>query len=169
MLIFHFIKQGICLKGVHYGKMLKQIKRSFVSIIIKNRWGFTLISTLLAITIISLTLPLLTPIIKAVSYQTTYYLTSTEHFFFFIYQKILQSDYFYVKNNRLYFKNKNGQLIKIEKYGSVVRRQVDRKGHEIYLRDVENFTIKQLDHHIFIEVHLKSGEVYEKTFINFKQ
>lgn len=148
--------------------MLKRKKRTYASIITKNNeLGFTLLSTLLAITIIALTLPLLSPLVKSISYQTTYHLTSTEHFFFFIYQKKLRSKRFYSKNNKLYFENENN-LVVIEQFGSVIRRRVNRQGHEIYLRDVDKFSTTQFDHYITVDVQLKSGETYEKTLINFK-
>lgn len=128
--------------------------------------GFTFVSMLFALMVISMTLPLLTAFLKSISFSASYDLTSVQHFFYFLRNDLLKAVSFFVNNNnQLYFELNTGEIVIIEQYGSLIRKQVDGKGHEVYLRDVKNFSLKDLSYGIKVTVETIQGDAYEKTIV----
>lgn len=59
--------------------------------------------------------------------------------------------------------------ILLSKYNDTIRRQVNRTGHEILLRDVQTFEVDYYDQYLIIQLKMKSGNVYEKIITEFKK
>src|SRR5699024_3184082 len=153
------------LKFVVVGLILKRYEKTGV-FMAKNKLseeGFTLISTLISLSLILVSLPLIYHLVYKVKYTYEFKLTSYKMI-------VINESYIHIseqmiaKDDGLHFYLPNDEVAVIEQYGKLIRRQVDNRGHEIYLRDVTNFETKNLEHGVKISIKLKNGEKYEKTF-----
>lgn len=66
------------------------------------------------------------------------------------------------------FTNKQGQLVSINHYQNVIRRQVIGKGHEVYLLKVKKVDFSQGPFGVRLSVTSEAGESYSFTFRSFK-
>jgi len=149
--------------------MLKRKEKHFAFMPMKNdELGHTLLSMLLALSLISLTIPFLSVLITNINNESNYKLTSVQHFFYTLREQLIHSQSYQVKNNKLYLYNTLGETITIEKYSTLIRRQVDRMGHEIYLRNVKSVSFKKLPYGLHVIVTLNGGETFEKSIIFYK-
>lgn len=57
----------------------------------------------------------------------------------------------------------------ISKYNDTIRRQINRTGHEILLRNVEKFNIEYTDRYLLLKLTMDSGLKYEKVITLFTQ
>lgn len=73
-----------------------------------------------------------------------------------------------VKNEQLLFKNKLGEIVTVQQYKNLIRRQVNGKGHEIYLFRVKDFELNKIEDGIKIKVFSNFGKDYEHIFRIFK-
>lgn len=125
--------------------------------------GFTLISTLISLSLVLISLPLLYELMSEVKNMSKLEL-SPYKFMVFITEDIHRSEQIIAKNNKLYFYLPSGEVALIEQYDDLIRRQVDNRGHEIYLRDVVKFETNNLDYGVKVIIDFKDGEKYEKEF-----
>src|SRR5699024_5225845 len=125
--------------------------------------GFTLISTLISLSLILVSLPLMYHLVYEVK-STSKFELSPYKLIVFIEADIHRSKQMISKDNGLHFYLPNDKIAVIEQYGELIRRKVDNRGHEIYLRNVTNFQTENLEHGVKISIKLKNGEKYEKTF-----
>jgi len=133
----------------------------------RNERGITYISMLLSIVVIMITLPLL---IHFYSYVDTQKLNDdliVQQFFVLVRNDILASEYVDYNQNILYCHLITGEVARIEQYQDVIRRRVDARGHEIYMRNVESFALQPVSYGINISITTKDGEEYEKTIANY--
>ena len=130
--------------------------------------GFTFITVLLTITILSITLPFLSYMIQAADSESNYEEASVQQFFQFVRNEVIQSTSFQVKDKKLYLNQKYKHIsATLELYGSFVRRQINGQGHEIYLRDVKDVSFTPLPFGFHISVTMLSGDKYEKTIVHY--
>jgi|SRR5690625_3902160 len=149
--------------------MLKRNRKRFACMhFLHNDNGHTLLSMLFALAIFSLTIPFLAMLISNTNYTSNYNMSSVQHFFHIIRDDLLHSPTYAIKKNKIYLSNFQDQEITIEHYGSLIRRQVNGLGHEIYLRQVENVTFKKLPYGLHATVTLNGGETYEKSIIFYE-
>src|SRR5699024_8950715 len=125
--------------------------------------GFTLISTLISLSLILVSLPLMYHLVYEVNSISKFELFPYI-FIVFIEDNIHKLEQMIAKDNGLHFYLPNDEIAVVEHYGELIRRKVDNRGHEIYLRDVTNFQTENLEHGVKISIKLKNGEKYEKTF-----
>lgn len=148
--------------------MSKIKKKAFAFMPIgSSELGYSLLSLLLALSIFSLTLPFLSTLVININYQTNYNSLSMHHFFFIVREQLLHSRSYDVKNNKIYLQQLD-DLITIEHYGSMIRRQVDGTGHEIFLRNVKDAIFQKLPYGIHVKITLTGGETYEKSLTYYK-
>ncbi|MBP2078201.1 competence type IV pilus minor pilin ComGF [Oceanobacillus polygoni] len=130
--------------------------------------GFTFVTVLLMITILSISLPLLGYMIQSVNSKSNYSEISVQQFFQFVRDDIIDATNIQVTTGKLYLIKPHEQITaSLELYGSLIRRQVNGKGHEIYLRDVEGITFTPLPYGVQVTVITTSGEKYEKKFAKY--
>ena len=97
--------------------------------------------------------------------KSTYSEISVQQFFQFVRDDIIDATNIYVTNGKLYLvKPHENKTATLELYGTLVRRQVNGKGHEIYLRDVEGISFTPLPYGVQVTVITTSEERYEKKF-----
>ncbi|WP_080874599.1 competence type IV pilus minor pilin ComGF [Oceanobacillus timonensis] len=137
-----------------------------------NQKGFTLISMLVALTVLTLTLPFVHYALSTLSLKQTYTeALSMQQFFIHLHDDIIASTSIHVADNQLHirFLDRNDNTEKtatFSQYNHSIRRQVNRQGHEIYLHDVSDVAFEEQTNAIFLTITKESGEVYEKTIYN---
>src|SRR5699024_11379104 len=124
---------------------------------------FSLINSLISLYLILVSLLLMYHLVYEVK-STSKFELSPYKFIVFIEADIHRSKQMIAKDNALHFYLPNDEIAVIEQYGELIRRKVDNRGHEIYLRNVTNFQTENLEHGVKISIKLKNGEKYEKTF-----
>lgn len=126
--------------------------------------GFTILTMLIAMTIIIITLPILAYTTKSVVQESNYEELSIEQFFQFFRDDLIRAEDIRVNTNIVYFNTADERDASISQYNDLVRRQVVGKGHEIYLRDIKEITFSPLPYGIHIALVSLKGAHYEKTF-----
>lgn len=131
--------------------------------LIHDQRGATVMETLMAILLLTLILHLVFPVLVS-SVPPKNHLAEVIFFFHQLEHEAQQSNKVYGNHKILYFVNDNNRTIKISLYGSLIRRQVNDQGHEILLRDVDDFYVSiDEDKIILITVTFRNGDRYEKT------
>lgn len=152
--------------------MLKKLRKQFVCMDFrKNEQGFTFISMLLVLTLISISLPFLAYLTKSASYSTNYDEIATNQFFQFLRDDVIHATSYRVKPSAptiLILELADGTTATIGQYKDLIRRQVDREGHEIYLRDIKEVAFSTYSYGIRASVTTLQGEYYEKKIIFYK-
>jgi len=149
--------------------MLRRLKKNTVcTVSAKGEGGFTFISMILAITILSLTLPMLAFLIQSVKYETTYKALSTHQFLYFLRDDMLMTSEYTIKNNELYLKYPDDSTVMYIQSGSLIIRKVDGEGYEIYLRDIKDISFQPLSYGVRVIIQSKDGERFEKVISLYK-
>jgi competence protein ComGF len=135
-----------------------------------NEKGFTFIHLLLAITILTISLPFLSYLLQAASYQNDYSEISVQQFFQYMRNEVISAVDYRIRSNppTLYLELENGNTAAFEQYGSLIRRQIDGTGHEIYLRDVSQVQFVKLDYGFQLIIATTEGDIYEKSFVFYE-
>lgn len=152
--------------------MSKTLKKHFVFMDCrKNEAGFTFISMLLIISLLAVSLPFIAYLIKSADFYSNYDELTVQQFFKFLRDDTMNAVDYDVSSNTLYLSLNSGQTAVIEKYEEdriQARRQVDGKGHEIYLMDIMDLKFEKLPYGFRTTVITRQGVPYEKT-ITFYQ
>ncbi|GGM31627.1 competence protein ComGF [Paraliobacillus quinghaiensis] len=139
-------------------------KKHVYTIIHLNENGFTLVSLLISVAIIGSTLTLIPTIFRLIEYDSHTSEYSIRQFFHFLSDELHKNKYDYVENNTIHLTNESGKRITISYYPEVIRRQVNGVGHEIFVRNIETFHVKELSYGVHVSIITTSGESYAKTF-----
>ncbi|MGG4181102.1 ComGF family competence protein [Virgibacillus pantothenticus] len=128
--------------------------------------GFTLVTTLITIGILVFSIPFVSYVLRDAS--TT--VNSNTHlsvgqFFIFMRNEVIQAQELKIYPDQLKLIMQNGDEATFVMYGSLVRRQVDNTGHEIYLRDVKNISFSPLPYGLQVTVTTIEGEQHDKEII----
>jgi len=134
----------------------------------KNNAGFTFISLLITLIIIFTTLPLLVQLTKTVSYRTNYNELSIQQFYHYLRDDLIEATAFQVSEHSLELLLQDDNTAIYSMYGRLIRRQVDGRGHEIYVRDVKDITFTPLPYGMLTEVTSLEGDVYEKVLVFYE-
>lgn len=149
--------------------MLKIEKKPIAFMPMKNNEsGHTLLSMLFALSLISITIPFLSLLILNVNDESSYNISSIQHFFYALRDQLIHSHSYDVKSNKLYLYNTLDETITIEKYDTLIRRQVNGTGHEVYLRNVTNLSFEKMPYGLHVLVTLNGGETFEKSIVFYK-
>ncbi|WP_058307458.1 ComGF family competence protein [Gracilibacillus massiliensis] len=70
-----------------------------------------------------------------------------------------------VENNQLYFLQNNGDIVVISLHKHKIRRQVNQRGHEELVRNIQEFRVAENEDDIKIYILTDSGEQIEKTLL----
>lgn len=127
--------------------------------------GFTLLNQLFILTAFMITIPIMAAIYNSLKQESYYDELSIQQFFNLLQQEVNQALTFRTTPEKVFLTYNNEDEIVFEKYGDVIRRQVNGKGHEIYLRDVTLFQVSSLHHGINVIVNTKKEDQYERTIV----
>lgn len=144
------------------------MKQSVYTAIKTCEKGFTLLSMLLIMTILFITLPLLSHLVNAITYTSSYDEISVQHFFQYLRDEFILATDYSVENNRLTLRNLEERRVSFEKYKNEVIRKVDNTGHDIYLRDIKDINFVALPFGVQVEITSLGGNTYEKTIVFYE-
>lgn len=147
-------------------KVIEQIKSVYIPYWTNDN-GFTYISVLLSFLIIFTTLPLLVYFLSILDDSPDASSISVQQFFHIIQKNQYDALSIHIHEDRIYYQRlKDGreEQVVMEQYESIVRQKVGERGHEIYLREVDSFSVQEEKNYFMITLKLLNGETYEKTF-----
>lgn len=146
--------------------MLNTWKKKFVCMdSMKNEFGFTMISMLLALSFFVIASPLLSYTLKSTQMTTLYEELSVEQFFSFVRSEMALSHSVTVLYNTLNYEIYSQGEEWLDATMKMKENQVIRNlngGHEVYLFDVKYMEFKHLDHSLEISLITSSGKSYRK-------
>lgn len=128
----------------------------------------TLLSMLIALSIISFAIPFISMLIKSVNYVPSNDLTSAQHFFYGLRDEMLHSETYDVRRNKIYLQQASDKVSTIELFGSVLRQQVDGTGHIVLMHNVQQVTFQKLSYGVHVTITSLGGETFEKSIIFYK-
>lgn len=147
--------------------MLNKNKRSHACLdFLHNQRGFTLLSMLLTLAILFITVPFLEYVTKTLNNPSNYTDLSFYQFFHFLRDDILRSNDFIIENQSLSLDATDGTTVSYQKYETIIRRQVDGTGHEVFLRNIRDLSFKKISYGVKVTITTMNGAVYEKN-LNF--
>lgn len=150
--------------------MQRNEQNKFMSITTLNQTdAFTIVELLIALTVISLILVISPTVWTNLNHQPQTERYSVQQFFHAITDEIQTNRLAEQAHDKLVLSNLANEQIVISKYQDLIRRQVNRTGHEILLRDVKQFLVYYSDDYVEVMITMNSGEVYEKTITLFVQ
>lgn len=129
-----------------------------------NECGFTLVSSLLRIVIISLTLPILVFVFSKLHTNSLEQTLSIEQLFFIMQNEIYEATEVSHTHNQLLLQV-DDNTVTFNRYGALIRRQVNNTGHEIYHRNISDFVLKSVANGVMVTITTLTGEVYERILI----
>lgn len=130
----------------------------------KSNGGFTLLSILFSLSFLMVTLPFVPYFFTSLTIPSYSEELSVRQLFQFIQDELYRTESMTVSNDTLLLKNHNGEVVSIDQYQQVIRRQVTGKGHEILARDIEELEIQTNSFGFDITVKTIEGQLYEKKF-----
>lgn len=146
--------------------MSKEEAKRFAFTAFKNdESGFSFASSLLALFIISLSLPLLVFAMAKIRVLPSEESMMMHQLFFMLQNEVNQAVEVYHDDKRLYFRLTTGETAFIEQYQDVLRRRVEQKGHEIYARNIESISLTSVPYGIIVTIKTKRGGLYERTLV----
>lgn len=125
--------------------------------------GFTLISSLLRILMISIMVPILTLLLTKFSVQSIEETLSIQQLFFVLQAEINEADEVVASNKHLTL-YKDDTLITIKQYGSLLRR-TKNNGYEVYHRNIKSFTTEKVPYGVKLKIITTAGGTYERTIV----
>ena len=146
--------------------MLRWLKKNFVYPgYLKNEKGFSLLSLLVMMMIVTFTIPFFGYALQSVQIDDDHRDLTVHEFYRFIRDDVIRSyDYEIVNNHTLYLYQDHGQRVTIHRYGNLIRRQVENKGHEIYFRGAKEITFERTIHGFKLILSTEEGVTYERNF-----
>ncbi|WP_158701707.1 ComGF family competence protein [Lentibacillus sp. Marseille-P4043] len=136
--------------------------------IARTERGFTFLTLLLTVTILFMTLPFISYLIKSAAYSTNYQEESIQQFLYFLRDDVIKATDYAVTPTAIKLIINDEETVTIEQYETLIRRQVNGQGHEIYLRDVEEVSFTSLPYGIHAKITSIQGETYEKQIIIYQ-
>lgn len=131
----------------------------------KNERGFTFISALISIFVLAIFLPFIGSLFQAADKIPVYTEEiSIQQSFQFIRDDLASATSCEIEPEKIHLTLHDGTPVTIGKYNDVIRRQVKGKGHEIYLRHVDNVSFKKISYGFQITITSSEGEEYVKDF-----
>jgi competence protein ComGF len=139
-------------------------------VFLKREKGFTFLQLLIAITFLSVSLPFLGYLLNAAAYHNNYNEISVQQFFQYIRNDVIHSTGYQISSNppQIILELEDGKTAMIEPYQDLIRRHVDGRGHEVYLRDVKEIQLDNLDYGFRLQITTSKGEEYEKSFVFYE-
>src|SRR5690625_567316 len=101
-------------------------------------------------------------------YNTNYNKMSIQQFYQYLRDNLIEATAFQVSEHSLELLLPDDNTAIYSMYGRLIRRQVDGRGHEIYVRDVKDITFTPLPYGMVTEVTSLEGDVYEKVLVFYE-
>jgi len=134
---------------------------------LKNNDGFSMISMLLSISLLALSLPFIGYIIKALQYESAYEALSIHQFFILLRDELSEAQQVHVNPHTIHYvsspSNTPTKIASISQYKQLIRRQLDGRGHEVYVQDIKSIYFEKTKAGIKVTVYGREGGLYEKN------
>lgn len=135
-----------------------------------NEKGFNLVTLLTMISLIFITLPFFGYVLQITTKPSdSYEELSVHEFFRFIRDDIISSHSYFIKKDALHLIQEDDAIVIISQYDNLIRRQVENRGHEIYLRDIEGLEFYSQPYGIKIVITVEEGARFERTFTFYNE
>lgn len=144
------------------------MKQFVYTVIDKSESAFTLLSMLITVTCLIVTLPFLVHLIHSVSYTDYMDELSIQQFYNFLRDEFISATNHSVSKNKVIIDDLEGRKVSFEKYNNIILRKVDGRGHDVYLRDVQDVIFTDVSYGVQVEIISLKGEAYEKTIMYYK-
>ncbi|WP_173916156.1 competence type IV pilus minor pilin ComGF [Halobacillus sp. Marseille-Q1614] len=138
-------------------------KKKYVCTPLFSSHGFTLLETIMTLTVLSILLSFCLPILKLYDSPAYTEEMSAFQYFTFIQDELNTSKAWTVKNEELLITDPENRLIKISKYNQDIRRQVNGTGHELLLQQIISHSFIKEENQLIIRLSFEEGRVYEKV------
>lgn len=132
----------------------------------KREKGFTFISSLLMISIIFMTIPFTTYLVKAVDFTSNYDQLSVNQFFYFLRDEVIKSTDLTIEPTKLTLLQPDGTRVSLEKYDDLIIRR-HKGGFEIYLRHIQDVHFKSASYGLHASITTLNGDQFEKLIIDY--
>jgi competence protein ComGF len=146
------------------GRTTKSVRATHFNF--RTQEGFTLIETIIALAVLvmlsSLVPLLLAPIQK---HPPSSQLEETALFFSMLGKEFREGSSFQITNNVLFIKKTGGDEISFSRYRTLIRKQINGMGHEVWLQEIQLFTpFKHSDKLLEIKIIDSEGNEYNRSF-----
>ncbi|WP_017187457.1 ComGF family competence protein [Alkalibacillus haloalkaliphilus] len=146
--------------------------KSFVSIFRTtcNDRGYTLLTTLVALAIFMLTLPMMTNLIKPIAdLSPMYNINELEirQLDFLISFELNRSSEIRIVNNRLHFVDSGGKIVTFEQYSDQVIRRTNQQGFEVIMFNIHGFETEKVAPNALKIQYTRQGQQFETVFTHF--
>lgn len=146
--------------------MLKVEPKTFVfTEFLKNNLGFTYTNFLLHMLIFTISLPVLLFGLAKIKVIPSEESLMIHQLFFMLQNDVYTATDVIYEDDRLYFYLDTGEIAFIEKYQDTLRRRVERKGHEIYARNIQTFSLQSVPYGVIVTIETTKGGVYKRTLV----
>lgn len=127
--------------------------------------GFTLISGVLALLLLSCTFYMVTPLLKHLSEHSERVREdpfAASQFFHFLQEELYHAERIEAHDSKLLIYPFSELPILYEQYFHIIRRKVNNSGHEVMLMDVQSVNFVKTPSCLQITIDLKSGDKVER-------
>lgn len=131
--------------------------------------GFTYISSLIRLMIITISLPILLYGLSKVKVIPSEESLMIHQLYFLLQNELYMATHIAHDGKRIYYQLESGEIASIERYQSLLRRRVEGRGHEIYARNIQAVKIESVPYGINMTIETTKGGVYERTLVTRKQ
>lgn len=146
--------------------MLNSARKNYVyTVWWKSETGFTIASHLLKLSVILISVPFFIYVLENVKLLALNETLSLQQFFFILQTEVYVAEHIETNGQMLSLTMPSGETAQIHLYENQIRRRVEEQGHEIYLRNVQGFTIEPLSYGIHVKVTTLKGAIYERTIV----
>ncbi|MBY6035520.1 prepilin-type N-terminal cleavage/methylation domain-containing protein [Fictibacillus nanhaiensis] len=132
----------------------------------KSKKGYTLIEVVIALGVLLMIASLLPSFLIPIQKQPPLsQLEETSLFFSMLGKEIREGKLLEVNNNILFITDSNGDVKSFSKYHTLIRKQVNGLGHEVWLQNINSIKLeKQSDLLLAIQIIDKDGHEYKRLF-----
>jgi competence protein ComGF len=147
-------------------------KKKQFAFLYQNERGYTLLNLLLSLFIYSIIISSLTTILHFLlsdsQHQNDLKPFEWELFIIQLHREMKEAENITVTESALSYTNKQGQLVNINRYQNLIRRQIGGQGHEIFLLKVQSVSFTQEGSGVRIHAVSEAGKDYSHMFRTFK-
>ncbi|SHF60780.1 Putative Competence protein ComGF [Ornithinibacillus halophilus] len=129
---------------------------------LKAENGFSMVSALFTLSILLTTLPILAFAIQSTQFHSKYDELSVQQFFIILQKEVSLSTYAEVDDHSIILESMKRDTANIHQYQNSVRRKLNNKGHEIYIRDIKDFSLIPYEWGVKVNITTLQGEEHEK-------
>lgn len=130
--------------------------------ILKNEGAFTFLEMMIVLSIIIITFPFIIFLLEKLQEEDYNETLSVNQFFNYLQRDAYNAKEVFHDKNQLYFIINEEDTALIEQYKDTVRRRVNYRGHEIYLRDIEKVLVQPKSFGYHYTIVTTKGESYDK-------